>query len=452
MNITFMLLFLSTTFSVSPKSLAEPSKEFKQTLNEAITEIKSDSPLLQSSVATAEAAHFQADGAKSNLLPNLSLQGNYFYQTNVPNLNIGPIDTNFGTHNNYSAGPVLSYTLFDGGKDRGNADSANLQALAREKGKKSQEAQLELSTKQAYFRVQYALRQLELTIDSLKLSLAQNKDIETRYHAGAASRLDEVQAKRDVISYQLKFHQAQSDLANSFRDLLALEGNNQELDTSRPLPALAQSPLPAGVEPPSLILDLERLEVSLSSAETAHPLFSANLHPEVKTYEAQAEAAKRMADSEKGGLYPRIVLQAKAMYEYPNVVIPETIWQETFGASLVFPLYEGDGSQSRANQYLKEASANEFMKQQKLTDLSRDEAKASDGLISLKKQKSISNDNVAEAEEVEKLTYQSYRAGKSRYLDVEDANLKLLEAQVSSAQISSEILNELAILNYLSAE
>jgi outer membrane protein TolC len=452
MKTTFTILFWFAAFSIQQRSLADPSKEFKQSLNEAITEIKSESPLLQSSIATAEAAHFQADGAKSNLLPNLSLQGNYFYQTNVPSLNIGPIDANFGTHNNYSAGPVLSYTLFDGGKDRGNADSAIFQALAREKGKKSQEAQLELSTKQAYFRVQYALRQLELTIDSLKLSLAQNKDIENRYQAGAASRLDEVQAKRDVISYQLKFHQAQSDLANSFRDLLALEGNHQELDTSRPMPARGPNTLPAGVEAPSLTIDLERLETSLSAAETVHPLFSASLHPEVKTYEAEAQASKRLADSEKGGLYPRIVLQAKAMYEYPNVVIPETVWQETFGASLVFPLYEGDASRSRANQYLKEASANEFLKQQKLTDLTRDEAKANDGLISLKKQKSISDDNVAEAEEVEKLTYQSYRAGKSRYLDVEDANLKLLEAQVSSAQISSEILNELAILNYLSAE
>ena len=64
----------------------------------------------------------------------------------------------------------------------------------------------------------------------------------------------------------------------------------------------------------------------------------------------------------------------------------------------------------------------------------------------------ICGENINEAQEVERLTYQSYRAGKSRLLDVQDANLKLLEAQVSAAQIDSEILNEMAILAYLSSK
>ena len=347
---------------------------------------------------------------------------------------------------------MLSYNLFDGGHDRSNSNSADLLAQSREQNRKSQGAQLELGTRQTYFRVQYSLRQLELTVDSLKLSLAQSKDIELRFQAGASSRLDEVQAKRDVISYQLKFRQAQADLSASFRDLLALEGNTKVLDTSRPISAALAGKLPEGTESPTLQIHLDALETTLANLKGEIPAFSGESHPEARALQTEAESTKLLADSETGNLYPKIVLQAKAMYEYPNIVIPETIWQETFGASLVFPLFEGNASRNRAKQYLREAAATNFEREQKLEDLSRDELKAKDAWSNLEAQKTISNDNVALASEVERLTYQSYRAGKSRYLDVEDANVKLLEAQVSSAQIDSEILNELAILNYLSAK
>ena len=56
------------------------------------------------------------------------------------------------------------------------------------------------------------------------------------------------------------------------------------------------------------------------------------------------------------------------------------------------------------------------------------------------------------AQVVEHLTYQSYKAGKIRYLDVQDANLKLLEAEVIYAQIESSLLNEIAMLDYLNTD
>ena len=275
-----------------------------------------------------------------------------------------------------------------------------------------------------------------------------------RYKAGAASRLDEVQAKRDVLSYQLKFRQAQADLAGSFRDLLALEGNTQVLDTSCPVSPAVEEKLPQGIEVPTVRIDLDSLEGSLSalSAKDSEFSFSGLNHPEVMSLQSQADASRHLAESERGALFPRIVLQAKAYYEYPNVVLPESVWQETLGASLTFPLFEGDLSRSLANEDLKNAASNDFKHEQKLTDLSRDEDKAKDALISLQAQKVICGENINEAQEVERLTYQSYRAGKSRLLDVQDANLKLLEAQVSAAQIDSEILNEMAILAYLSSK
>jgi hypothetical protein len=139
---------------------------------------------------------------------------------------------------------------------------------------------------------------LELTVDSLRLSLAQDKDIEMRYKAGAASRLDEVQAKRDVLSYQLKFRQAQADLAGSFRDLLALEGNTQVLDTSCPVSPAVEEKLPQGIEVPTVRIDLDSLEGSLSalSAKDSEFSFSGLNHPEVMSLQSQADASRNQKE------------------------------------------------------------------------------------------------------------------------------------------------------------
>ena len=97
------------------------------------------------------------------------------------------------------------------------------------------------------------------------------------------------------------------------------------------------------------------------------------------------------------------------------------------------------------------ASAAESQKEQRRTDLARDYAKARDLLESLKAQRSVGERNVREAQEVERLTYESYRAGKTNYLDVQSADLRLFEARVAAAQIESQILVQTARLDYLAA-
>jgi outer membrane protein len=424
---------------------------FEQDLPTAEKNAKEFSGNLKSSSSSAEAARHQAEAAHAPLLPNLSLQGNYYYQTQVPSLTEGPLGTlTFGTHNNYTVGPVLSYTVFDGGKDRNNLESNESLAKSRHENYRSQERQLELMVRQAYFQVQYGLKQLVLTSDSLKLSQSQSQDIDLRFRAGAASRLDQVTAHRDVMNYQLKFRQAQTDLASSLRGLFALVGESRPFDTARPVPAELASNLPAGVEEPTVQVKLDALEVSLGGFGQEAFQAPKGEHPEVQALEHQAESSRLASESERSGLWPKLQFQAKSQLQYPNVVLPENVIQNTIGATLTFPLFEGDASRNRAAQKLSEAMASEFQKQQKLSDLSRDYHKAYDFLKSLKAQQKVNDANVREAEEVQKLTYRSFRAGKVRYLDVEDANLKLLQAQVTAAQIESQVLTQIATLKYLS--
>jgi outer membrane protein TolC len=85
-----------------------------------------------------------------------------------------------------------------------------------------------------------------------------------------------------------------------------------------------------------------------------------------------------------------------------------------------------------------------------LADLDRDFRKAKDLLDNLVSQEKLSRENAEETESAASLTYQSYRAGKQQYLDVETANLKSLEAQVALAEVRANILTTIAQLQYLS--
>jgi outer membrane protein len=450
MMLRSLILLFPLVFNVAH---AEQASRFEQNLNDAIDFGTKHSGSVGAARESEGAAHFQAKAAGANLLPNLSIQGDYHYNSNVPQLTLGPgQQLNFGTHDNYSVGPVLNYTVFDAGRDRGNRDSAEVLADAQGRNRQAKEAQLELSIRQAYFQVQYNLRQLELTLDSLKLAQAQSRDVNLRFRSGASSRLDDVQAKQDVINYRLRFRQAQNELASSFRNLLALEGNTLTIDTSRPVSARLADKLPPEVEKPTLVLGLEPLEESIRTLNSDKKTFSGESHPEVQALEKQAQSAKRQADAEGAARYPKLDFYAKALYEYPNYVLPENAWQDTVGATLTFQLFEGGASRNRSAQHLKEASSAEFQKQQRLIDLTRDETKANDSIQSLRAQKQMNDESVVQAKEVQHLTYQSYKSGKSRYLDVQDADVKLLQAQVSAAQIDAQILSQLAILNYLSAQ
>lgn len=240
---------------------------FERSLEDAESKAKSFSGSLKASVAMVEASRFQARSAESALYPNLSLQGNYYYQTNVPNVALAPgfPTLNFGTHNNYSVGPVLNYTLFDAGKNRAAARSSDALADAKAEDLRTQTKLVQLLVRQAYFQVQYALKQLDLTADSLKLAQARSGDINQRLQAGAASRLDQVTAVREVLSYELKFRQAQADLSSALQGLLALTGEQKEVDTARPVTYDLLTKLPKGTEPPTVKVRLETLEATLEN-------------------------------------------------------------------------------------------------------------------------------------------------------------------------------------------
>ncbi len=410
-----------------------------------------NSPALKAAAARWDAASSQAHTAKSSLWPRLSIDGYYFYQTNVPQKNLGGGSLVFGTHDNYALGPALTYTLFDGGRDHRAFDSLFALGEARHADYQAYEAQMRLSLRIGYFRVQLAIENLAVTADALTLSMAQNRDIDLRYKAGAVSRLDQISSHKESLAYEMRFNQAQADLARALRDLFALTGGGEVYDTTRPVSSDILRRLPRGVETPTVVIDLDRVDQTMASFKIKETEKPAADHPELVSLQKAEDSSRFAAASGRGGYWPKIQLQAKSQLIYPNFVIPEQANQNTFGVSLSFPIFEGQLTPNQVSQKSSEALAAAFQREQRRQDFARDWLKIQNVLSNLHRQQQISQQNVQESRQIEKLTYDSYRSGRVRFLDVQSANLRLLEAQVAAAEIDHQVLEQAANLDYLSS-
>jgi outer membrane protein TolC len=84
--------------------------------------------------------------------------------------------------------------------------------------------------------------------------------------------------------------------------------------------------------------------------------------------------------------------------------------------------------------------------------LERDWDKAAVQLAALRDQEELDRRTVAEAEELARMVYSSYKAGRSTFLEVQTYSLTALEAKVQAAQTRAQILIQLSTLAELAKQ
>lgn len=439
-----------TTFSLLALSIAAfgANRIYELTLQEAERRALDTSDQLKSLSATEQAAREQADAQFSYLLPKLTIGASYQYVTEVPTLTL-PIpgvteSFSFGSNNSWSVGPTLTYTVFDMGANHDAYRGSNLLAQSREEDRKNGRLQLLLSVRSSYLRVQLALEELRLLNSQLELSRAQNRDIESNFKAGAATKLDLVDSQRDVLSYQLQFQQKQAEVADDFRDLLAQIQEAPQGDLTRSGPPDVQN-----VE---LELRLDTLAQSLREADAWSYSRPNDEHPQLKSQELLAQSSDKQAESDMDSLFPRLQFGASALLQYPNTIILETVEQNTFQLGLSMPLFEGDHTRHLSAEKRREADAARFNKDQTRINMDRDYDDAVQLLQSLRAQQKLAQEDVEKSKDAARLYYQSYKGGKINLIDVQSANNRSLVAQVNAAHIDAQIISELFVLQTLSGD
>lgn len=417
--------------------------DFALTLRSAEALALRTSNRLQSFIADTAAARAYETAQFTSLLPKLSFQGNYTYYGTIPLASFIPGQLfPFGNHNTYSIGPTLTYTLWDTFSARRAYDSANALRRAKELDRANAALQLLLSLRSAYVQVQLGLDELRLNHDSLNLARAQERDIRTRFNAGAASRLDLLNAKRSVLNYEIQFKQRQASLSSGFADLLALIGDQEDRDISRPGPS--------GIPHVTLVLRLDPLSKTLADESESRFFPPDEGQPQLKAQALQAESHRLSAESISAKRYPTIQVSGAFSLTLPNIPNPPRFWQESVGVSLTLPLFLGDPTPHlSAQQHYFFVSAEKKQAQLRM-DLERDFSKAAERLLLLREQRGLAALDVSQSEEAARLYYSSYLAGRINYVEVQDANVEAFLAKVNAARIDAQILNQIYLLKAIS--
>ena len=435
---------------LSAASLRAEEMRFALPLHRAEETALERSPRLAASRSDAASAHERAATQGALLWPALSLEGSWRYVAEVPSLTVGGKSLTLGDRRNYSIGPEARWALWDSGLRQGRRGAAAT-AAAKDADARATRAQILLAARSAYFQTQGAQEQARLLAESLRLAQSQYADIQRRVRSGAASRLDGLSAHQEVLTRRAQLRQARADLGAALRDLTALTGDTIPDGDLMPLDADTARNLPAEVEPPAVVLALD----SLDDSESALPPVparepEAGRHPRVESWARAADAARFAGRAAAAGRQPRIEASAKTSLDYPNGPVLERINQKTAGVTASWPIFEFNRVAHDVRAQEEQARALDALRDQAERDLRRDWADARDQYDALSAERAILRQRAEEAKELARLVYESYRAGQSRYLDVQSANVRALEAEIQRARAQIQLLTQKALLAALS--
>jgi outer membrane protein TolC len=408
---------------------------------------------ISESLAAARLARSAADsrtGAQYSLFfPKLGIDASARFVSNIPSLNVIPgRSIPFGDNQNYSVGLGLSWTLWDSGATYHSWKSALAIESQKTHEVRNAELQITLGVSIAYFKVLLASAQLNSVTEALELARAQYRDISGRFASGAASKVDDLSANREVLEFESKHLLAKSDLSRALHELFALVGDNDRYDLSNP----ATTALPAtSIQNATLIVETEPLASALKAFDERHLTDSrpSPNHPRIAAWTQQVAALNQAADGVSAGHWPKVQVAARTSLDYPNGPNLELVQQNTVGATLTWSLFEAGRVSKETDEKRRLAEASDHRKAQAHIDMVRDWNDSRDQLRVLHEQQSVNSESLRESEQIAKLTYSSYRLGRTNFLDVQSANLRALNAKIQAAKTDIQVLIQLATLSSL---
>lgn len=408
---------------------------------------------LQAARLEAEAAQARVKAALGAALPRLSLDGQWRWVQEIPTVKLSPAapPAKFGDNNNYSLGVSVTWDLFGALASWRSLQMAQAAAEAKAAEAALQERALRLRTRLAYFQTQLAATKVRLLAQSLLLAQSQEQDLQLRLKAGSSSRIDALSASNEELDRRAQFRLAQADLAAALRELFALSGEGAGADLSLPMVDGDGRSLPARVEAPSLLVELDPTEQLLDSLRAAGSApFDPDAHPQRLVLQALVEAARRQADLAYAGHWPRGGVSARRSVDYPNGPVLEQVRQSALGANLSIPLYSFGSVSAQVDEGVALAKAAEERRQAAVTELSRDWAKARDRLAALQVERELLKQRALQTEDLQQLVYKAYKIGGANYLEVQNSSLRALQAGLDLARTETQMLIELANLSALS--
>ncbi|MDR1123514.1 MAG: TolC family protein [Elusimicrobiota bacterium] len=396
--------------------------------------------------ALAQKQLYQSAGAA--YYPSLYFDAYVGWVSEVPKITLGPLGgMQFGDNWSYSAGPTLEYILFDYGGRSGALDGARSAWQSAEKEAAFVLKTALLDVRRAYLAVQNDLENIYLTAGQLKVAQKQLADVQAAFKAGGKSRLDVTLALKQELRARANISAARGALGSHLRDLFALTGVDYGIDPHYPTDW--RVPPDARDTPATAFVRADGLEETLKIFTPFSAFVFDEDIPSLAALEDMAQYYQNLARSLEAGLYPRLALSGGAYLEYPNGPINESVFLGRAGISMRLPLYEASKTRGQSAAQKSMAAAARYQKADLGDSLKNIFFSARGMLGALKDQARLTQGVIAAAQEAAALTYEAYKAGALTFLEVDNANLALLESQIMLADIYIQTLGNMAVLDNL---
>ncbi|MCL2485491.1 MAG: TolC family protein [Endomicrobia bacterium] len=407
----------------------------KITLAESEKRALETSPSVMAAKNEFNAAEAAADASKTSLLPVLSLEGQAYYLTAVPELDItlpaiGHLSKKLGDNWNYSAGLALRWNLFDGNVQKNNSEAARKLADSKKAAYENEKKKTLMNTRIAYFNLITAAANLKFIDEQLDLSISQNNDIRQGARLGSKSKLDEIMSDNEVLIKTRQKNSAKILLIGAIDNLNSLTNNiikNYDIDLN-----------------------------SLDSPEALLKIFSKNIdsvfddkNPQLLSLEMLEQYYEFISKSYENMNFPRVNVFGTSMYNYPDGPNLKSVWQNTAGADFYMPVYQFGKNTKLSKQGKFTAMSVENQRQGLYDDLRRLFDRSKEKVKILYTQIDLNKTIISQSKTVAEMTYKSYISGTSRFLDVQFMNLNVLEAQSNETDFYAGLLTELTILEAL---
>lgn len=185
------LLSLAETADVSAADPVQKASEWTLSLEDSILLAYKNRVEFQQQLEQRTIAQQQRKVAVANVLPQVSLFGNYQF--------LNEFSEPFGTLGGYAAGARLRWTFFDGGATFAAADQERAnQAIAETRFAQTRN-QVRFQVEQAYKTLQSYVRSIETATAALKEAQDVADVAEFRFTQGVSTQLDVITARNDLI-------------------------------------------------------------------------------------------------------------------------------------------------------------------------------------------------------------------------------------------------------------
>lgn len=356
--------------------------------------------------------------SRAGFMPRLDVQAGYFYKSDTPELElniatpIGPIQRtmDLGKNDNWNVKAQLTQPVFLGGAVYYANKAAKYGVESACHSRKSVQNDLvNLVTKNFYSIIlaQETKEVLKLSLDNAQAHLA---DVKRLQEAGAASRVEVLQAEVQVNMIVPKLSQAQE----------ALERSTNAMQVLLDLPSSVSVELVGQLKADAYQLNPD--EVQTEALEN---------RPELAGIEMKKLAAVELVKSARAGWLPKLQAQASYNYEQPFFVEDQGDYF-LIGAGIQIPLFEGLGTLAKMDQYKAKARQADIALAMQ-TDQIRLEINDSITRLDQSAQRARYTEfNIALADEALEITREGYREGAATNLDVLDSNLRLMQARLEN--------------------